>query len=79
MSRLKQYFKIIRTLIRWYTNPEYLHFLYYKHKFNKLLRFYMKRCDHVSDAVHEAREAFSCLYLFEFTDGIEREFKDLLG
>lgn len=66
------------TLVRWYTKPEYLHFLYYKHKFNKLLRFYMKRYDRVSDAVYEAGEAFSSLYFFKFPEGIEEEFKDLI-
>lgn len=81
MSRLKQYFKIMRTLIRWYTNPEYLHFLYYRHKFNKLLRFYMKRCDHANDAAYEAAQAFSWIYLFDFvkSEEIEEEFKKLLG
>lgn len=67
------------TLVRWYTNPGYLHFLYYQHKFNKLLRFYMKKCNHADEAVCEARRAFACLYLFEFADEIDEEFKDLLG
>lgn len=64
------------TLVKRYTNPEYLHFLYYKHKFNKLLRFYMKRCNCVSDAVCEAEKAFSWLYLFEYTkEDIDKNFK----
>ncbi len=79
MSRLKQYFKIIRTLIRWYTSPRFLHFLYYQHKFNKLFRFYMKRCNYADDALREAREAFRCLYCFDFTEGVGEEFKRLLG
>lgn len=79
MNRLKQFFKIMRTLVRWYTKPEYLHFLYYQHKFNKLLRFYMKRCDHANDALYEARHAFEFIYFFEFPDGIKKEFNDLLG
>lgn len=79
MSRLKQYFKIIRTLVRRYTNPEYLHFLYYRHKFNKLLRFYMKRCDCARDAAREAIDAFSWLYPFDYTDkGFDENFKKLI-
>ncbi len=80
MSRLKQYFKIMCTLVRRYTNPEYLHFLYYQHKFNKLLRFYMKRCDHASEAIYEAANAFSWIYLFDFTKGeeLDEDFKSLL-
>ena len=78
MSRLKQYFKIIRTLVRRYTNPEYLHFLYYRHKFNKLLRFYMKRCNSANNALENTRQTFRILYFFEFPNGLEEEFKDLI-
>ncbi len=80
MSRLKQYFKIIHTLVWRYTNPEYLHFLYYKHKFNKLVLFYMKRCNCANNAIYEAEKAFSRLYLFDYTrDGLDENFKCLLG
>lgn len=80
MNRLKQYFKIMRTLIRRYTNPKSLHFRYYQHKFNKLLRFYMKKSDHADDAVRDALNAFSWLYLFDFKgEDIDEDFKNLLG
>ena len=69
----------MRTLIRRYTSPKFLHFLYYQHKFNKLFRFYMKRCDRADDALLEAREAFRCLYCFDFTKEIDEMFKYLLG
>ena len=59
-----------------YTNPEYLHLLYYQQKFNKLLRFYMKKNDYANNAVHEAEKAFSWLYLFDYTqEGIDEHFK----
>lgn len=79
MSILKQYFKIMRTFIRRYTSPKYLHSLYYQHKFNKLVRFYMRRCNYVDDAVSEARKAFSWLYLFDYTqEELDANFKRLV-
>ncbi len=81
MRRIKQYFKIMRTLVWRYTNPRHLHFLYYQHKFNKLVRFYMKKCNHANDAAYEAAQAFSWIYLFDFVKGeeVDDDFKNLLG
>lgn len=67
------------TLVRRYTNPEHLHFLYYSRKFNKLVRFYMKKCDYADDAVSEARKAFSYLYLFDYIqEELDKNFKRLV-
>lgn len=71
----------IRTLIKRHTNIRWLFYMYYWYKFNKLYRFYMKKCNNAPDASSNAGSAFNRLYGFDYFSNKEysERFKDLFG
>lgn len=77
MNRIKQYFKIARTLLRRYTSPRYLHYRYYHRSFQKLFRFYMRKYDDSTLAAKEAMNAFDFIHAFPYDD-IDKQFDELL-
>lgn len=75
-TRLKLYFRIACTLVKRYTSPRYLHYMYYTRSYRKLFRFYMKK--HNADiAASEAMNAFYYLHSFSYEE-LNDQFEDLI-
>lgn len=71
----------IRKYIKCHTDIRWLFYMYYLHKLKKLIRFYMERCNSVSEAVQNAIDAFDWLYDFNIVKSEEfnQRFKELFG